>query len=297
MTEKETEDIQEDIEIPLQDDIEIPLLPEEETLITDDPLGTGFKWYTFKEDSSKKGNEWTISGHDMQVLSMNVPPGESIMTEVGSFMYMHPDMESQVELTCFSGGCCGRVLGGESCVKVILENNSSVEGYVGLTPNFPAKILPLTFGSNVKSGSITAKPGSYMSQLGDVDIGYTLDCKPSTCCCAGLGPCRQNINSQNGTVFLAAGGTLLEKHLGPMEKITVDTRSVVAYEDSVQLGIMKSGSIGICCFSGEGFFNTTLTGPGKVWIQSMNFQKFREAVQSTIIVRDESGDGDNEDSG
>jgi hypothetical protein len=114
---------------------------------------------------------------------------------------MHPNMETQVELTLFSGsgGCkegWGRICGGEcyyhdakrifqllvgshiilflsqsgeSCVKVYLKNPSNEEGYVGLTPNFPAKVVPIKFGVNVRSGSaLIAQGGAIMTQLGDV---------------------------------------------------------------------------------------------------------------------------------
>ena len=160
--------------------------PEDEALL--DPLKTGFSWYIPNRDMSAKentgGQQWTISGHDMQVLTFIVPPGETVLTEQGSMMFMHPDMTNEVELLCCScsGECCGRILGGESCVKVLLKNESDNEGYVGLTPNFPAKIVPVKFGSNVKSGTIIAKPGAYMSHIGDVDVGYSLDCSLSTCC-------------------------------------------------------------------------------------------------------------------
>jgi uncharacterized protein (AIM24 family) len=67
-------------------------------------------------------------------------------------MFMHPSMTTDVELTLCSKEGCGegwsRICGGESCVKVFLRNSSGEEGYVGITPNFPAKIIPLKFGSN-----------------------------------------------------------------------------------------------------------------------------------------------------
>ena len=113
-----------------------------------DPLKTKFIWYVpplaSEVSHTTGGQEWTVSGHDMQVLSMTVPPGETIVTEVGSFMYMHPGMETKVECTLCSIKGCGegwnRVCGGESCVKVLLLNETGEQGYVGLTPNFPAKV-------------------------------------------------------------------------------------------------------------------------------------------------------------
>ena len=109
-----------------------------------------------------------------------------------------------------------------------------------------------------------------------------------------MGACRQAITSDQGVAFLSAGGTLLKKELGPGETVTVDGGSVVAYEDSVALGITPSGRVCMCCIGGEGACNTTLSGPGKVWVQSMNFNRFRAAVTTTVIERDEGAEGESE---
>jgi len=224
----------------------------------------------------------------MQVLSMTVPPGEVIVTEVGSFMYMHPGMDTKVELTlCSAKGCCEgwkRVCGGESCVKVLLLNESSQEGYVGLTPNFPAKIIPVKFGTHVESGrNLIAKGGVFMSQLGDVDVGCNLDCGSATWCCAGLGFCRQKLSGPDGSIaFLNAGGTIVYKQLEANETITIDRGSVVGFEDSAKMGCRCNGGLCTGCCGGEGCFSTTLTGPGRIYLQSMSFQRFSAAVTQTI---------------
>lgn len=257
-----------------------------------DPLKTDFIWYQpplASEVSHKTGgHEWSVSGHDMQVLSMTVPPGETITTEVGSFMYMHPGMETKVELLlCSAKGCnegCNRCAGGESCVKVYLLNEQNEQGYVGLTPNFPAKIIPIKFGTHVAPGaSLIAKGGAYMSELGNVDVGCNLDCSPVTWCCAGLGFCRQKLTGDDDSIaFLNAGGTIVFKNLKDGETITIDTGSVVGFEDTAKMGCVFNGKIGTCCFGGEGCFSTTLTGPGRVYLQSMSLQRFAAAVQQTI---------------
>jgi len=122
-------------------------------------------------------------------------------------------------------------------------------------------------------------------------IGCDLDCSPKTCCCAGLGCCRQKIQGGDGDIaFLAAGGTLVYRQLEAGETIIVDTKSLVAMENSVEMGIAPNGRIGMCCCGGEGCFSTTLTGPGKVFMQSMGFSKFRSAIESrTMDDRGDSG--------
>jgi hypothetical protein len=127
----------------------------------------------------------------------------------------------------------------------------------------------IKFGTHVKSGSaLIAQGGAYMSHLGDADVGCSLDCSYKTCCCAGLGCCRQKITGSDDSIaFLAAGGTIVYKHLADGETITVDTNSVVALEESVSLGITPNGKLGTCLCGGEGCFSTTLTGPGRVYLQ------------------------------
>jgi hypothetical protein len=116
-----------------------------------DPMNSGFSWYTPPQSKTKEhltgGHEWMISGHDMQVLTSSLPPGEEFITETGSFMFGSAGIKTAVELTCCTRSSCyegiERILGGESCVKVILRNEGAEEGFVGITPNFPAKIVPI----------------------------------------------------------------------------------------------------------------------------------------------------------
>lgn len=96
----------------------------------------------------------------------------------------------------------------------------------------------------------------------DLDIGF------ATCCCAGFGLCRQKIRgSRDSIAFLAASGTLVYRKLEAGETVTVDSSSVVAIEESVSIGIAPNGRFCACLCGGEGCFSTTLTGPGKVFMQ------------------------------
>lgn len=138
-----------------------------------------------------------------------------------------------------------------------------------MTPNFPAKVIPVQFGKHVDSShALIAQGGAYMTHLGEVDVACDQDLNPKTVCCAGFGCCRQKITGDdNSLVFLAAGGTLVYKKLEEGETVTVDSRSVVAIEESVHLDIVSNGRFCTCCCGGEGCFSTTLTGPGKVFMQ------------------------------
>mmetsp|Transcript_17514 Transcript_17514/g.48592 ORF Transcript_17514/g.48592 Transcript_17514/m.48592 type:complete len:135 (-) Transcript_17514:282-686(-) len=129
-----------------------------------------------------------------------------------------------------------------------------------------------------------------MTQLGDVETGCDCDKNPVTCCCGGLGMCRQKIEGSDGSMaFLAAGGTLVYRMLEAGETVTVDTESIVAFENSVSVGITSNGRCLTCCCGGEGCFSTTLTGPGRVFMQSFSFAKFAASVQQTVM-EDRGGD-------
>lgn len=226
------------------------------------------------------GAPWEITGPDCQILSINMKPGERIEAEPGSMMFMSPKIKSSVEM-----GNCSRTCVGETLCKAIYTNNSSSEAYVALTPNFPAKVIPLDLS---KTGKIVAKKGAYMSGIGDVSVAVDMDCSCASLC-SGLGVLRTGVTG-SGTLFLAAGGTIVTKTLADKEVIVVDETSLVGFQDSVTLGFRAAGGCCTCCCAGEGMFLTTLTGPGLVIIQSMSFEKYKAAVAPPMTQGD-GGDG------
>jgi len=123
--------------------------------------------------------------------------------------------------------------------------------------------------------------GMYFAQTGGGDaVRLNAGFAPSrgcSCCCTGLGLVMQKIDPgpTPGTAFLAASGTILEKNLEAGEVIVVSTGCVVGFSEKVKVGVRSNGGCCVCCCSGEGFFSTTLEGPGKVILQSMPIDKIR----------------------
>lgn len=105
---------------------------------------------------------------------------------------------------------------------------------MGLSPNFPAKVVPVDLASN--SGGIIAKSGSFMASLGNVDVSYSCDTDCWRALCGGMGCVRQKL-SGSGLTYLAAGGTILQKNLAQGESILVDTKSVLGWSDTVTFDI------------------------------------------------------------
>lgn len=225
------------------------------------------------------GIAFTIEGADSQILTVHLKPGDVARSEVGTMMFMVGDVKPDTECTC----SLQRVCGGETCCQATFTNTGNATAVVGLTPNYPAKIVPVNINPN---RHYVAQKGSFMSSLGNVEILASVDCNPCSCCCGGMGMIRQKIQG-DGVAFLNAGGTVLQRNLAAGEKIVLDTEVIVAYEESVEIGIQTAGGCCTMCFGGEGLFNTTATGPGTVIIQSMPFSKY---VRSLIPMGSKKSD-------
>jgi uncharacterized protein (AIM24 family) len=208
---------------------------------------------------------------DCQILTVNLKTGERVECEPGSMMFMSPNIKSSVEC-----GNCSRLCAGEGLFKSVYSNPDSLNGFVSMTPNFPAKVVPVDLG---KYGKIVTKSGAYMGSIGDVSVKVDCDFNCCTACFGGMGCTRQSAEG-SGTVFLAAGGTILSKTLAVKETIVVDEASLVAFQDTAKKSLRTAGKCCSCtwCCGGEGMFVTTIEGPGVVIIQSMSFEKYKQAV-------------------
>lgn len=221
-----------------------------------------------------------VQGEDSQVLNIRLNPGEELKTEPGAMMYMGDDVEASCECCDTCAGPFLRSLSGEAPCKIVYKNNGADASVVGLTPNFPAKVFALNLGDK----HFMVKPGGYMAEVDGVDVSVTYP-GLSACCCAGLGCCVQTLHNgpgnSAGTAFVAAGGTVLTRELKAGEKIVVDSSSLVAWSNDVNIGYKPVGSLLACCFSGEGCCFVTAEGPGTVIMQSMSFEKLQAAMGPT----------------
>lgn len=230
--------------------------------------------------------KFQISGNDCQILTISLASNQRIVSQPGALMFMSPQVKTEIEC-----GNCFRLCVGETLCKTVFHNEGREDGFVALTPSFPAKVIPVDLRT-LNNNRLIAKSGAYMSHIGEVHLTSEFDCCPTTCLCGGLGWARQAL-SGGGTVFLEAGGVVLTKTLGLSETIIVDSDAVVAFQDSVTLHVRPQSSLEMCCLGGEGCFNTTLTGPGLVILQSMSFNKFKAAVAPPQGHSGTSGDNVN----
>ncbi|WP_313918604.1 TIGR00266 family protein [Tahibacter sp.] len=226
--------------------------------------------------------DYRIFGSDMQFVEIELDPGESAIAEAGSMMYKEADVKLD---TVFgdgsqagsSGGFMGkllsagkRVITGESLFTTMFTQNGSGKGKVAFAAPYPGTIVPMKltdFG-----GRLICQKDSFLCAARGVSIGIFFQRKILTGLFGGEGFIMQKLEG-DGLAFIHAGGTIVERQLAPGERLDVDTGCVVALTDSVGFDVKPVGGIKSMLFGGEGLFLATLTGPGKIWLQSLPFSR------------------------
>jgi uncharacterized protein (AIM24 family) len=216
---------------------------------------------------------FNILGVEMQIVNVELKPGQSIEVSPGAMMHHGPTIYAVPHCSC----SCSRYLTGVSNVYITYENRGKAPEIIGLTPNYPAKIIPLDLS---QLGPMVCRPDSFMCGVGKKEINLSCNCCNSSCCLGDVGLFMQKL-SGDGICFLQAGGTILEKTLEADEKILVDSDSLVAWQQTVTIGIRSfAGVCGCCsyCFGGEGCFMASMSGPGKIYITSMSYRKWHTVL-------------------
>jgi uncharacterized protein (TIGR00266 family) len=226
--------------------------------------------------------DYRIFGSDMQFVEIELDPGESAIAEAGSMMYKEADVKLDTVFGDGSqagagGGFMGkllsagkRVITGESLFTTMFTQNGSGKGKVAFAAPYPGTIVPMKltdFG-----GRLICQKDSFLCAARGVSIGIFFQRKILTGLFGGEGFIMQKLEG-DGLAFIHAGGTIVERQLAPGERLDVDTGCVVALTDSVGFDVKPVGGIKSMLFGGEGLFLATLTGPGKIWLQSLPFSR------------------------
>ena len=195
---------------------------------------------------------YAVTGHESQVVTLQLREGDYCKGEPGSMMYLSGNMDQSVACE----GCCERCCSGEICCVSVFANSGNGPGFVALTPSFPtSKVVPVNLSQ--VGGTLIAQQGSFMASYGEVHVGVSLDWNFMRCCCGGLGLVRQRLEG-SGTVFLSSTGTMVQKVLQPGEVILVDTNSVMAFAGTCTLDLRRAGGVMVgtgivCCYSAASF--------------------------------------------
>ena len=229
--------------------------------------------------------DFQIVGDDMQMVQVELDPGESVVAEAGAMTYMEDGIEfaarmgdgSEPEQGLFGKllGAGKRALTGESLFMTHFTNGLQGKRHVAFAAPYPGKIIPLNMAA-VPGGEILCQKDSFLCAAYGTQIGIAFQRRLGTGFFGGEGFILQRLKG-DGMAFVHACGTIIERELRG-ETLRVDTGCLVAFEPSVDYSIERAGNLKSMFFGGEGLFLATLRGSGRVWLQSLPFSRLADRI-------------------
>lgn len=231
--------------------------------------------------------DYRIIGDEMQLVEIELDPGESVVAEAGSFMMMEASIRMETVFGDGSSdnkGFMGKLLGagkrlltGESLFMTVYTNAGRGKERVSFASPYPGKIVPLDLSE--LDGKIICQKDAFLCAAKGVSVGIAFQRKLGTGFFGGEGFIMQKIEG-DGLAFVHAGGVIVEKVLQPGEVLRVDTGCLVAMTQTVDYDIEFVKGVKTALFGGEGLFFATLRGPGRVWLQSLPFSRMADRIVS-----------------
>lgn len=203
--------------------------------------------------------------------------GESMYTQSGGMAWMTEGIQMETNMKGGFMKSFGRMFSGESFFMATYTAQQE-NAMVAFASTVAGEILPVDIGAN---GGMICQKGAFLCAEPSVELSVAFTKKLSAGFFGGEGFILQNI-SGNGMVFLEIDGDKVEKNLAPGEVIKVDTGNVVAFEKTVTYEIETVKGLKNIFLGGEGLFLTKLTGPGKVILQTQNFNEFAGRIMSLM---------------
>ena len=208
--------------------------------------------------------EYQIEGAPLPVVICQLEAGETMITERGSMSWMTPNMKMETTSNGGIGKALGRMLAGES----IFQNRYTAEGGEGMiafASSFPGTILPVEI---TPDRPVIVQKSAFLAGVESVDISLFLQKKLGAGFFGGEGFIMQKLSGE-GIVFVEIDGSTVEYDLAPGQQMIVDTGYLAMMDATCSMDITAVKGAKNMFFGGEGAFNTVITGPGKIVLQTM----------------------------
>lgn len=215
--------------------------------------------------------QYELKGGAFPVVVCQLEDGEKMITEKGSMVWMSANMEMQT-----SGGGLGKMFSKALSGESIFQNSYVAHGagMIAFGSSFPGRILPL----EVTPGrDFVLQKTAFLASEEGVELSIHFNQKIGTGLFGGEGFIMQRL-SGSGMAFVEVDGELAEYTLAPGQQMIVDTGNVLGFESTVAISIQQVKGLKNKLLGGEGFFNTVLTGPGKIWLQTMPVSGVASAI-------------------
>lgn len=219
--------------------------------------------------------KYEIKGGVFPVVTCYLENGEKMITEKGSMVWMTPNMKMET-----AGGGVGKMFSKAFTGESIFHNiyTAQGDGMITFGSSFPGKILAVEISAD---RTLIAQKNSFLASESGVNLSIHLNKKLGAGFFGGEGFIMQKLTG-NGIAFIEIDGELVEYDLAPGEKMVVDTGNVAAFDSTVSIDIQRVPGVKNMLFGGEGLFNTVLTGPGKIWLQTMPIVNVAGAIRPYI---------------
>ncbi len=222
--------------------------------------------------------QYELKGGNFPVVVCQLENREKMITEKGSMVWMSPNMEMETSGGGGLGKMFSKAISGESMFQNIYTANGP--GMIAFGSSFPGKIMVLEIAGGKEY--IMQKTAFLASEAG-VELSVHFNKKAGVGFFGGEGFIMQKL-SGHGIAFVEVDGEMVEYTLQAGEKMIVDTGNVLGFESGVSIDIQQVKGLKNKFLGGEGFFNTVLTGPGKIWLQTMPISGVASAIQPFIVT-------------
>jgi uncharacterized protein (TIGR00266 family) len=230
--------------------------------------------------------DYKIMGHDVQLVEVELDPGETVIAEAGAMLYMEDGISFDTKMGDGSNPRAGffdkvlaagsRLITGESLFITHFTNQGWGKKHVAFSAPYPGTIIPIDLMNH--RGSLIVQKDAFLCAALGTKISMRFNRKLGAGFFGGEGFILQQLQG-DGKAFIHAGGTVIERQLNN-EVLRVDTGCVVAFEETIDFDIQQAGGLRSMVFGGEGLFLATLRGTGKVWLQSMPIRKLVAQLSS-----------------
>ena len=220
--------------------------------------------------------QYTILGNDLPVVTCNLAPGESMITERGSMSWMSPNMKMETAAGGL-GKAFGRMFSGEAIFQNIYTAQGG-PGMIAFASSFPGSIraVQITPGRDV-----IAQKAAFLASERSVELSVHFQKKLGAGFFGGEGFIMQRL-SGSGIAFLEIDGAAIEYDLAPGQQMIVDTGYLAMMDATCSMDIQTVPGLKNKFFGGEGFFNTVITGPGRIVLQTMPISGVASAIRPFI---------------
>jgi len=219
---------------------------------------------------------YEIKGGSFPVVICYLENGEKMITEKGSMCWMSPNMQMETK-----GGGFGKMFSKAFSGESMFQNHYTCRGGAGMIAfgsSFPGEIKVIDIAPGQE---MIVQKSAFLASEAGINLSIHFQKRLGAGFFGGEGFIMQRL-SGHGKAFVEIDGDLMEYVLKPGQQIIVDTGNVAGFEPSVQMDIQTVPGAKNMFFGGEGIFNTVLTGPGRVWLQTMPIYNVANAIRPYI---------------